>query len=258
MLDASKRRRTTRRRLLPLINALFCHELFAHVFLMLSHKDLVEASRTCSLWRRHIQEMQGALFRRFYAHLGGDPYARRGVEWRVAVREVLQCETDLAAYAYAVHSQDEALRESILSDGGFCMDLCNHIVRKGGSITPAQLMLDFKKRLATQNAKLEICDIVDALCVQQEVDGEERFFLRPCVDNGNLIKQIRKLFLESKQRVGTLKVVLFITDFLIEKKLPPDNHTKMDIWNIIKILATLTPDQQDEWMLKKLNSTKHL
>jgi len=202
--------------------------------------------------------MQGALFRRFYAHLGGDPLVRRGVEWRVAVREVLECETDLAVYAYSVRTQDEALRESILCEGGFCMDLCLHIVRKGGSIPAAQLTLDFKQRLATQNAKLEFCDIVDALCVQQEVDGEERFWLRPCVDNGNLIKQIRKVFLENKQRVDTLKIVLFISDFLHAKKLQPDNHTKMDVWNIIKILATSAPEQQDVWMLKKMNSTKHL
>lgn len=48
-------------------------------------------------------------------------YWRRGVEWRIVVKEVLQCETDLAVYNYAVETQDEALKDSIINDGGFCL-----------------------------------------------------------------------------------------------------------------------------------------
>jgi len=71
------------------------------------------------------------------------------------VNELLLCETDLEAYAYAVGSGDEVLCESVINDGGFCMDICSHIVRKGGSTSPSELTLDFKKRLATQTAKME-------------------------------------------------------------------------------------------------------
>lgn len=37
------------------------------------------------------------------------------------MKEVLQCETDLAVYNYAVETQDEALKDSIINDGGFCL-----------------------------------------------------------------------------------------------------------------------------------------
>jgi hypothetical protein len=71
-------------------------------------------------------------------------------------------------------------------------DLCNHVVQKGGAIPASVLVLDFKKRLATQSAKWEFYDCVNALCVMtQDADGaESRFYLRACVDNGNLIKVI--------------------------------------------------------------------
>jgi len=225
---------------------------------MLDYMALVRASQVCSLWRNHIKEMQGTLFRHFYIHLGGDPATRRGqVEcWKEEVKAIVLCESDLTAYNYAVRAGDEALKESIISDGGFCMDLCNHIVKKGGSILPSVLVLDFKKRLATQNAKWEFYDIVHALCVMQDVDVESRFFLRPCVDNGNLIKRIRKMFLESKQQVDSLRIALFTTEFLLAKKLQVDNHTKLEVWNIVKILAS--PLDQEMWILKKLESNKRL
>jgi len=207
-----------------------------------------------------MREMQGTLFRNFYVHLGGDPAIRRQVEcWKEEVKAIVQCETDLTAYTYACKTGDEALKESIINDGGFCMDLCNHIVHKGGAIPPSVLVLDFKKRLATQSAKWEFYDIVNALCVTT-LDSvevlESRFCLRACVDNGNLIKRIRKLFLESKQHVDSLRITLFTTDFLQARKLPVDNQTKLEVWNIVKILAA--PLDQEMWILKKLESNKRL
>lgn len=120
-----ERRRKSRRRPISLINTFFCHELFANVFVMLDYVDLVRASQVCSLWRNHMKEMQGTLFRHFYIHLGGDPDTRRGqVEcWKEEVKAIVQCETDLTAYNYACKTGDEALKESIINDGGFCMVL---------------------------------------------------------------------------------------------------------------------------------------
>lgn len=105
----TERRRKSRRRVYPLINTLFCHELFTHVFVMLEYVDLVRAAYVCSLWRNHIKEMQGTLFRHFYIHLGGDPNTRRGqVEcWKQEVKMIVQCETDLTVYHYALRNGDE-------------------------------------------------------------------------------------------------------------------------------------------------------
>jgi hypothetical protein len=118
-----ERRRKSRRRPISLINTFFCHELFTNVFVMLDYVDLVRASQVCTLWRNHMKEMQGTLFRHFYIHLGGDPATRRGpVEcWKEEVKAIVQCETDLTVYNYACHTGDEALQESIINDGGFCM-----------------------------------------------------------------------------------------------------------------------------------------
>eukprot|EP00026_Physarum_polycephalum_P008979 Phypoly_transcript_09086.p1 GENE.Phypoly_transcript_09086~~Phypoly_transcript_09086.p1 ORF type:complete len:350 (+),score=54.13 Phypoly_transcript_09086:349-1398(+) len=252
-------RRKSRRRPISLINTLFCHELFANVFVMLDYVDLVRASQVCGLWRNHMKEMQGTLFRHFYIHLGGDPANRREqVDWKLEVKAIVQCETDLTVYNYACLTGDEALKESIINDGGLCMDLCNHIVQKGGSIPASALLVDFKKRLATQVAKCEFYDMVNALCVllQSEEGMEPCFCLRACVDNGNLIKKIRKLFLESNQQVDSLRITLFTTDFLLARKLPVDNQTKLEVFNIVKILGVL--QDQEMWTLKKVESTKRL
>lgn len=242
-----------------MINTFFCHELFANVFVMLDYVDLLRAAQVCTLWRNHIKAMQGTLFRHFYIHLGGDPATREGLvdSWKEEVKTIVQCETDLTVYNYACKIGDEVLKESIINDGGFCMDLCNHIVQKGGCVSPSVLVLDFKKRLAAQSAKFEFYDIVNALCVMaQDSEGDNQFYLRACVDNGSLIKRIRKLFLESKQQVDSLRIALFTDAFLLARKLPADNQTKLEVWNIVKILAS--PLDQEMWELKKLASSKRL
>lgn len=61
-------------------------------------------------------------------------------------------------------------------------------MKKGGSILISALLIDFKKRLATQNAKIEFFDNVAVLCVLKECEEGELCSLRPCVDNGNLIQ----------------------------------------------------------------------
>lgn len=117
-----ERRRKSRRRPISLINTLFCHELFSHVFVMLDYVDLVRAAQVCTLWRNHMKEMQGTLFRHFYIHLGGDPETRRRQVgcWKEEVKAIVQCDTDLTLYNYACNNEDEALKESIIDDGGFC------------------------------------------------------------------------------------------------------------------------------------------
>lgn len=122
-----ERRRKSRRRVYPLINTLFCHELFTHVFTMLEYEDLVRASRVCSLWRNHIKEMQGTLFRHFYIHLGGNPNIRKGLVdcWKSEIKKLVQCETDLAVYHYAIKHGDEVLKHAVINDGGFCMVINN-------------------------------------------------------------------------------------------------------------------------------------
>jgi len=77
------------------------------------------------------------------------------------------------------------------------------------------------------------------------------------MDNGHLIRQIRRLFLESKQRVDTFKIAFFVTDYVMSKKTgQPEAQTKEDVWGIVKILATTV--DADVWALKKILSTKHL
>ena len=70
-----------------------------------------------------MREMQETLFRHFYIYLGGDPAIRREQVgyWKEEVKAIVQCETDLRAYDYACKTGDEALMESIVNDGGFCM-----------------------------------------------------------------------------------------------------------------------------------------
>jgi len=235
--------------------------------------------------------MQGTLFRHFYIHLGGDPNTRRGglVDcWKEEVRLIILCENDLSVYHYALKNGDESLKNSVINDGGFCMDLCKHIVKQGGTIPPSHLVLDFKDRLLTQSAKWEFYDIVTALCFVQEDNNpiiinnnmniinnnnannngnhiinthnnnhiSGSFCLRAIVDNGNLLRKIRTLFMEQSGTIDTTRVTLFIRDFLRHLKLIDDSSTRIEVWNVIKMMAVSV--DQDVWALKKVEPSKRL
>jgi len=213
----------------------------------------------CVGWHNHIARMRNYLFRRYYERLGGDPEERnvKVEDWEKEIRVLLGLKTDLNMFVYATKMGDDALRDSVLDEAGFVMDICNHLVKNGGKVCVPEMLVYFKKNLSTQNQKFEFCDVVESICEVQNVSRVEYFSIKEFLESGKFIKDIRYFFFKNGGKLDSMKVIEWVDVLCVQKKY--NDNTKKEIYDFLDILVDrVDEDYESFWVLKKIYSNKRL
>jgi len=178
-------------------------------------------------------------------------------DWEKEIRIFLSLKTDLNLFVYAVKMGDDGLRDSVLEDAGFVMDICRHLVKNGGKVCVPELLINFKKCLTTQNQKFEFCDIMDSICEVQNLSKVEYFCLKEFLENGKFIKDIRYFFFKNGGKLDSMKVIEWVDVHCVERKY--NEVTKKEIYDFLDILVDrVDEDYESFWVLKKIYSNKKL